>query len=128
VHADPFGSAARQLSAPSSQLSEQFPSPSGPLQGSPVWVEQVPPLQVSVPLQNNPSVHADPFGSAAKQLSAPSSQLSEQLPSLSGPEHGSPACTEQLPPLQVSAPLQNSPSLHGAVLFGCWHTLDAPLH
>src|SRR5262245_64260763 len=45
----------------------------------------------------------------------------------SGPGQGLPACTEQLPPPQVSPPLQNRPSLHGAVLFGCWQTALAPL-
>src|SRR5262249_48042895 len=43
------------------------------------------------------------------------------------PAHGSPACVLQPPPLHVSAPLQNSPSLHGAVLFGCTQA-PVPLH
>jgi hypothetical protein len=91
VQADPFGSAALQLSAPSSHDSAQFASPSAPAHGSPVWALQLPPLHVSVPLQKSPSVHADPFGSAALQLSADSSHDSEQFPSPSGPAHGSPA-------------------------------------
>src|SRR5207253_5760459 len=33
--------------------------------------------------------------------------------------HGLPACP-QTPRLQVSAPLQNTPSLHVPVLFACW--------
>src|SRR6185369_3023518 len=35
------------------------------------------------------------------------------------PVHGSPACWEQVPPLQVSAPLQKTPSLQDTALFGC---------
>ena len=61
------------------------------------------------------------------QLSAASLQDSLQLPSPSDPGHGLPECTEQVPPLQVSVPLQNRPSLQGAVLFGCWQTLLTPL-
>jgi hypothetical protein len=41
------------------------------------------------------------------------------------PAHGSPACRLQLPPLQVSLPLQKTPSSHGAVLFG-WVHAPAP--
>ena len=37
----------------------------------------------------------------------------------SGPGHGFPAWTLQLPPLQVSAPLQNSPSVQASLLFAC---------
>jgi hypothetical protein len=77
-----------------------------PVQGSPVWVEQVPPVQVSVPLQNMESVQADPFVSAKVQLSAVSLQDSAQLPSPSGPGQGSPVWVEQVPPVQVSVPLQ----------------------
>ena len=47
-----------------------------------------PPLQVSVPLQNRPSVQAEPSGSAKRQLSDASLQLSEQLPSPSVPNTG----------------------------------------
>ena len=50
----------------------------------------------------------------SKQLSVASLQVSaHSVP----PVHGSPAWT-QAPPLQVSVPLQNNPSLHDAVLFG----------
>src|SRR5262249_30173232 len=89
-------------------------------QGSPVCVEHVPPVQVSVPLQNTPSLHAVPLGSFAVQLSSTSLQEAAQLlsPVLSG-RHGSPEWTEQLPPEHVSVPLQNRLSVHGAVLFGC---------
>src|SRR5262245_28310140 len=37
------------------------------------------------------------------------------------PAHGLPACVLHAPPLQVSAPLQNSPSLQGAVLLVWTH-------
>jgi hypothetical protein len=37
---------------------------------------------------------------------------SEQFASPSGPEHGSPVLTEQVPPEHVSVPLQNRPSSH----------------
>ena len=67
------------------------------------------------------------MGSAAKQLSATSSQDSKQFWSPSGPGHGSPAWSEQVPPEHVSAPLQNSPSEHGAALFG-WPQAPAPSH
>src|SRR5262245_5546333 len=61
-HGDPSGSAARQLSAISSHDSLQSVSPSGPVQGSPVELPHAPPVHVSVPLQNRPSVHAEPSG------------------------------------------------------------------
>ena len=127
VQAEPLGSGAVQLSAASLQDSLQLPSPSGPGHGSPVCAEQVPPLQVSAPSQKRPSLQAEPLGSGAVQLSAASLHDSLQLPSPSGPGQGSPACTVQVPPLQVSAPLQNRPSLQGAVLFGCVQRLLVPL-
>jgi hypothetical protein len=40
------------------------------------------------------------------------------------PPHGSPACTVQVPPAQVSAPLQNTLSLHGEV-FGVYEHAPA---
>ena len=55
-----------------------------------------------------------------KQLSAAS--LHRVLHS-APPAHGSPECP-QVPPLHVSVPLQNSPSLHEAVLAVC---TQAPL-
>jgi hypothetical protein len=51
VHPLPAGSCAVQFFPASLQLSEQFPSPSGPGQGLPVWTLQAPAEQVSVPLQ-----------------------------------------------------------------------------
>src|SRR5690606_19296393 len=69
--------------------------------------------QVSVPLQNIPSLQAELVGSLPLQSSCASRQVSLQSPSPSGPGQGSPAWTAQLPePSQVSAPLQNVPSLH----------------
>lgn len=41
--------------------------------------------------------------------------------------HGLPACVAHVPPAQVSAPLQNTPSLHGSVLFVVAHPV-AGLH
>ena len=35
---------------------------------------------------------------------------------------------EQVPPLHVSVPLQKRPSLHDAVLLGCWHVALLPSH
>src|SRR5262249_18373324 len=120
-----------------------------PAQGSPAWAAQLPPLQVSAPLQNRPSsqgavllgcvqvpaplhwslvqplpssVHAVPDG--AKQLSAASLQADAHS---APPAHGSPAWTLQLPLLHASPPLQNSPASQGAVLFGCAQ-VPAPLH
>src|SRR5688572_12275747 len=110
VQAEPLGSGARQLSAASLHDSAQLPSPSAPGQGSPVWVEQVPPPQVSVPLQKSPSAQTEPLGSGARQLSEASLHDSAQLPSPSAPGQGSPVWVEQVPPPQVSVPLQKSPS------------------
>src|SRR5205823_13954736 len=44
------------------------------------------------------------------------------------PAHGLPACAEHVPPLHVSAPLQNNPSLQGVALGAalCVHA-PAPL-
>jgi hypothetical protein len=60
LHATPFGSGAVQVSAASLQLSAQLPSPSGPGHGLPACVEHTPAAQVSVPLQNRPSLHDVP--------------------------------------------------------------------
>ena len=62
--------------------------------------------------------------SESKQLSAVSLHASAHS---EPPVQGSPACTEQLPPEQVSLPLQNRPSLHDAALFVCAQVPD-PLH
>jgi hypothetical protein len=150
LHALKFGSFAVQLPAASLQLSAQFPSPSGPGQGLPAWL-QVPPPHVSVPLQKIPSLHdtvlfvpphAPPehwsldvhtlpslhalrFGSFAVQVSLLSLQLSAQLLSPSGPGQGSPVWLHA-PPAQVSVPLQNKPSLHETVLLVPPHT--PPVH
>src|SRR5262245_51626919 len=72
-----------------------------------------PDWQVSPTLQKSPSLHGELFGSAAKQLAFASLQLSAQLPSPSAPGQGLPACWMHAPVTQVSAPLQNVPSLHG---------------
>jgi hypothetical protein len=111
---EPSGSGPAQLSADSLHDSEQLPSPSAPTHGLPVCELQAPAAQVSVPLQNRPSLHAEPFGSAAVHESAASSHDSEQLPSPSAPGHGVPECTLQVPPEQESEPLQKIPSSHGA--------------
>src|SRR2546427_7939344 len=63
-------------------------------------------------------------GAGLKQLPALSLQL--VLPS-GPPVQGFPACTTQLPPLHVSAPLQKVPSLHGAALLG-WMQEPVALH
>jgi hypothetical protein len=114
-----------------------------PAQGSPVWFAHVPPLHVSLPLQNRPSLQGSALLTAA-QFPAPSHSLSvhslpssvhevpdatKQLSPLSlqesahspPPLHGLPACMEQEPALQVSAPLQNTPSLQEFVLFETSH-------
>jgi hypothetical protein len=80
-------------------------------------------LQVSAPLQNTLSLHGVRFASFAVQFFAPSLQLSLQFGPVLWPGHGFPACVTQVPPLHVSAPLQNTPSLHPAV-FG---SLDVQL-
>jgi hypothetical protein len=43
------------------------------------------------------------------------------------PAQGSPMCTPQVPAAHVSAPLQKTPSSHGAVFAGCTHW-PVPLH
>jgi hypothetical protein len=72
-------------------------------------------------LHGLPSVlHGVPLGS--KQSSAASLQRSAH----SDPAvHGSPVCP-QVPPLQVSVPVQKSPSSHGAVFAG-WMHVPVPL-
>jgi len=113
---EPLGSAAVQLSAASLHDSLQLPSPSGPGHGLPACPEHAPPEQVSAPLQNVPSLQADPLGSLAVQLSAASLHDSLQSPSPSAPGHGFVPCTEQAPPEQVSLPLQKRPSVQAEPL------------
>ena len=74
-------------------------------------------VQTSLSVQASPSSHALLFGSAALQLPSASLQDSPQLLSPSGPGHGLPAWMLHVPPLHVSAPLQNAASSHGVVLF-----------
>ena len=91
--------------------------------GSALSAPQTPvPSHVSTVHELPSSAHGVPSGS--KQLLPDSSQMFAQS---EPPVHGSPACTEQLPPEQVSAPLQNKPSSQLAVLFGCVHDPE-PLH
>jgi hypothetical protein len=78
-------------------------------------------------LQKSPSLHAELFGSAARQLSFASLQLSAQLPSPSAPGHGLPAWTVQAPAAHVSAPLQNVASLHDVPDWGVQVPGEAPL-
>jgi hypothetical protein len=72
-----------------------------------------PALHVSAPLQNWPSLQAEPFGSGAVQLFALSLQDSEQSASPSATGHPMPGWTLQEPALHVSEPLQKMPSLQG---------------
>src|SRR6185369_122349 len=70
--------------------------------------------QVSVPLQKIPSLHGLPFGSGPVHPPAASLHDSAQFESPSAPGHWTPECCVQNPvALQLSAPLQNRPSLHG---------------
>jgi hypothetical protein len=48
-----------------------------------------------------------------------------QLLSVGSTVHGLPPWSEQLPPLQVSVPLQNTPSVHGSELFTMRHPVVA---
>src|SRR5262245_4099800 len=73
------------------------------------------------------SVHAEPSGSAPRQLSATSLHVSEQSASPSGPTHGSPLLMVHAPPEPVSGPVQTRPSSHAELLFGWSHT-PAPSH
>ena len=103
----PSGSFATQVAVASSQASVQSVSmsPTSP-HGSPVELPHTPLMQVSVPLQNMPSLHAAPSGSCKVQSSAGSLQASEQSSSPSGRPHGSPSLAH-VPARQVSAPVQN---------------------
>jgi hypothetical protein len=125
---------SKQLSAPSLQASEHSVPPR---HGSPAWIEQVPPPQVSEPLQNSPSLQGALFAGCVQepepsQMSSvhglPSSvhgvpSTFSQLLLLSlhpllhsvPPEQGSAACCEHVDPAQVSLPLQNRPSSDGAL-------------
>jgi hypothetical protein len=89
--------------------------------GLPVCREQNPPLHASLPLQNAPSLHVAPSGSAAVQESVASLHDSLQSASASGPAQGLPAWSEQDPPEHKSAPLQNRLSLHEDVLLVTTH-------
>ena len=99
-----------------------------------------------MPLQNNPSLHGSLFAgcahaprpsqtssvqefeSAVHGVPAATAQLSlasvHEPPHSPPPAHGSPACAAHVPPLHVSAPLQNRPSSQGAALLGCVHVPD----
>jgi hypothetical protein len=126
----PLGSAPLQASAASLHDAAQFPSDvfSG-RHGSPVWLEQVPPLQESAPLQKVPSLQPVPLGSAALQASPASLHEVAQLLSAVLTGQGSPAWLEQEPPLQVSAPLQKVPSLQPVPLgSGALQASPASLH
>jgi hypothetical protein len=64
-------------------------------------------------VQALPSVQPVPGGSAAVQFFAPSLQDVEQMPSVVfRGRHGFPTCTLHAPLEHVSAPLQNTLSLH----------------
>jgi hypothetical protein len=93
-----FASLPLQSSDDSLHVSEQSASPSAPGHGLPACPVHAPALlQVSAPLQNKPSLHADAAGSFAVQLSEASLHVSEQSPSPSAPGHG-------LMPLGVHVP------------------------
>jgi hypothetical protein len=81
----------------------------------------VPSQRSSVQLLPSP-VHGVPRGE--KQVWAASLQLLAHSPA---PAHGFPACTLQVPPLQVSGPLQKKPSVHGSLLF-VWTQVPLPSH
>jgi hypothetical protein len=83
------GSAAVQSSADSLHDSEQFASPSGPARIAAMRRAAAAAAEVGA-VAEDASSHAEPFASAAVQLSAASLHDSEQLPSPSGPGHGSP--------------------------------------
>src|SRR5262245_20497830 len=125
----------KQFCGPSLQRLLHSPPPA---HGSPAWMLHEPPLQVSAPLQNILSLQGALFAGCTQEPlplhwslvhTLPSSvqwvpavAVQVSVPSLqvllhSGPAaHGSPAWTLQPPPEHVSAPLQNSPSSHGALL------------
>jgi hypothetical protein len=71
------------------------------------------PVHVSATSQT-PAAGRHTVAAETKQLSAPSLQVSSQMPP---PVQGSPAWTLQAPAVQLSAPLQKKPSLQAAVLF-----------
>jgi hypothetical protein len=75
------------------------------------------PVQFSA-TSHTPFAERHTVAALAKQSSVDSLQVLPQMPP---PVHGSPVCAPQVPPLQVSSPLQNSPSSHGALLAVCAH-------
>ncbi len=92
---------------------------------------QTPAEHESDAVHSSPSSQAVPLGSAALHVSLPSLHDSLQLLSPSAPGHGSPAWLLQLPPLHVSAPLQNVPSLQVVPLSAdtsAGQSADAPVH
>jgi len=107
----PLGSAELQASPASLHEVAQLLSVVLTGQGSPAWLEHVPPLHVSAPLQKVPSLQPVPLASAALQASPASLHEVAQLLSVVLAGQGSPAWLEHDPPLQVSAPLQKAPSL-----------------
>jgi len=82
------------------------------------------PVQVSTASQA-PAEERQTVAALAKQLSAASLQ---ELPQIPPPVHGLPECTLQVPPAQLSVPLQNSPSLQGPALATAWHWPFCGLH
>ena len=103
---------------------------------------QLPPPQVSAPLQYRPSLQEAELLGCVHQLLTHRSSVhgfpsSGQLQVVSHesvfslhdapPGQGSPAWMLQLPPPHVSAPLQYRPSLQEAELLGCVHD-PLPLH
>src|SRR5690606_28746198 len=95
------------------------PSLHGALFGG--WTQAPPPSQRSSvqPLPSSPQ--AVPDGVAQASVDSLQVRL-HSTPAL----QGAPACSTQLPPLQVSAPLQNRPSEQGA-LFAGWTQAPLPL-
>jgi len=118
LHPVPLGSGPKQLSLASLHDVEQLLSVvTSAGHGLPAWPVHAPLAHVSAPLQYSPSAHVVPFASFASQRSVASLQLSLQFGPVSCPAQGLPGCTEHVPPLHVSVPLQNSPSLQAAALF-----------
>jgi hypothetical protein len=109
----------------SSQASTVHARPSFVSGGVPCWQPSVA-LHASTPLQNAPSLQALSLG-VWSQLSVASLHASVVQPTLSLQIGGAPA-RQPFVVSQVSAPLQNCPSLQ-ALLFGVWSQVSvASLH
>jgi hypothetical protein len=100
--------ATRHESAASLHTSAHSPPP---VHGSPEWLEHVPPLHVSVPLQNSPSLHGALFAGCVQ---APAPLQTSSVQPFESVLHPVPAETKQLSLVSLHASAHSLPPLHGS--------------